>query len=587
MFDKITYISDTGAKVKISDALSLNKDLMNLHVLFEDEEKKIIAEIEDMDENTVGTRFLGEIVNNGFVGGIIRKPSLNSNVRIITSEEFSLLVAENSKDSILLGYSPIYNGYPIRARVNDLFSNHMAIFGNTGSGKSCGVARIIQNVFKTAEFLPFNANFIIFDSTGEYKTAFSKINEINPNYHYNLYSTSSEIVDDVEKLKIPLWLLSIDDIALLLNATNHSQIPLIERTVQLVNIFASPDVKTEDFKDHLIAKALMSILYSNETSASKRNDIFTILESCHTYNLNLETDITGVGYSRNFRECFAIDSNGQFSESVLITRYIGSFIKEEFDTFEPKGLHYFTLEDLEDALNFTLISEGWLRNKNTYGDAITLKVKLHNLVIGGYSRFFKLDKFIDKREYLHDMLFSEDGRKFQIINFNLEDVDDSFAKVLVKIFCRITFEFSKNLENRGSIPFNIVIEESHRYIQEDRDKELLGYNIFERISKEGRKYGVIMTFVSQRPVEISDTVISQCSNFLIFKMNHPRDVEYIKKMVPNINSEIVDKQKVLQIGNCVAFGKAFRIPTIIRMELPDPLPESSNADVYNRWIAKE
>ena len=185
------------------------------------------------------------------------------------------------------------------------------------------------------------------------------------------------------------------------------------------------------------------------------------------------------------------------------------------------------------------------------------------------------------------MLFDDDGTKFQIINFNLEDVDDSFSKVLAKIFCRITFEFAKQLENRGSIPFNIIIEEAHRYIQDDIDTKLLGYNIFDRISKEGRKYGVIMTLVSQRPVEISETVISQCSNFLIFKMNHPRDVEYIKKMVPNINSEIVDKQKVLQIGNCVAFGKAFRVPTIIKMDLPDPMPSSSNADVYNRWIARE
>ena len=139
------------------------------------------------------------------------------------------------------------------------------------------------------------------------------------------------------------------------------------------------------------------------------------------------------------------------------------------------------------------------------------------------------------------------------------------------------------MEQRASIPFNIILEEAHRYIQNDNDNYLLGYNIFDRISKEGRKYGVMMTLVSQRPVEISDTVISQCSNFLIFKMNHPRDVEYIRKMVPNINSEIVDKQKVLQVGHCVGFGQAFKVPTIIRMQLPDPLPQSNNADVYARW----
>ena len=84
-------------------------------------------------------------------------------------------------------------------------------------------------------------------------------------------------------------------------------------------------------------------------------------------------------------------------------------------------------------------------------------------------------------------------------------------------------------------------------------------------------------------MEISETVISQCSNFLIFKMNHPRDLEYIEKMLPNISAEIVEKQKSLQPGTCVAFGKAFKIPMIIKMEMPNPEPSSSNCDVVNTW----
>ncbi|MBE6146910.1 MAG: ATP-binding protein [Firmicutes bacterium] len=583
MFDKITYITDNGASIRIKEDAEVVEDLMNMHVLFEDNEKKVLAEIENIDNNIVGTKFLGEVVGDKFVTGIIRKPSLKSTVRIITREEFALLVTQESDNAILLGHSPLYNDYPIRVNVNAMFSNHLAIFGNTGSGKSCGVARILQNLFNCPGFLPYNANFIIFDSTGEYKNAFSNINALDPNYRYNLYSTSDEVTDKAEKLRIPLWLLTIDDFALLLSATNHTQIPIIERMVQLVNIFQSPDINVEAFKDHLIAKAIMSILYSNETSAKKRDDIFSILTTCSTNNFSLETEIMGIGYSRRFRECFAIDSIGQFAESVLITKYVAEFIKEEFDDLNLSKINYFTLEDLEVALNFTLISEGWLKNEKTYGDAITLKVRLHTLITGGYARFFRLDRFIDKRTYLYDLLFDNNGRKYQVINFNLEDVDDAFAKVLAKIFSRIVFDFAKRLEQRASIPFNIILEEAHRYIQNDNDNFLLGYNIFDRISKEGRKYGVMLTLVSQRPVEISDTVISQCSNFLIFKMNHPRDVEYIRKMVPNINSEIVDKQKVLQVGHCVGFGQAFKVPTIIRMQLPDPLPQSNNADVYARW----
>ena len=145
------------------------------------------------------------------------------------------------------------------------------------------------------------------------------------------------------------------------------------------------------------------------------------------------------------------------------------------------------------------------------------------------------------------------------------------------------FNFCKGLKNRASIPFHIYLEEAHRVVQNDNDVFLLGYNIFERIAKEGRKYGVLLNLISQRPVELSETVISQISNFMIFKMNHPRDLEYIRKMLPNISAEIVEKQKSLQSGTCVGFGTAFKVPLIIKMEMPNPAPSSGNCDVANTW----
>ena len=170
---------------------------------------------------------------------------------------------------------------------------------------------------------------------------------------------------------------------------------------------------------------------------------------------------------------------------------------------------------------------------------------------------------------------------------NFDDVDDSFAKVIVKIYSRLIFEFSKSLKDRASIPFHIIVEEAHRYIQNDTDRFLIGYNIFERIAKEGRKYGVLLGIITQRPVELSDTVISQCSSFLIFKINHPTDVEYIRKMVPNISDEIIEKQKTLQPGTCLGFGMAFRIPLIVKLKMPDPAPLSGNCDVVNIWSGRQ
>ena len=244
------------------------------------------------------------------------------------------------------------------------------------------------------------------------------------------------------------------------------------------------------------------------------------------------------------------------------------------------------MEDVEKALNFTLISEGLLRNEKAYNEAITLKVRLHSLVISDGSRFFNYPKYIKLENYIASLV-TVDGKKAQIINFNLEDIDDTLAKVITKVYARLLFEFTKRLANRASIPFHIFLEESHRYVQNDTDKFLLGYNIFERVAKEGRKYGLILDLVSQRPVEISETVISQCSNFFIFKMTHPRDIDYIKKMLPNISAEIIEKQKSLQPGTCVAFGKAFKIPMIIKMPMPNPEPYSGNADIVKSWQVKQ
>ena len=581
MFDKIVYISDRSANVKLKEGTAVTINLMNLHLIFEDKDKKILGEVDDMDGDIVKARFLGEIINGRLYGGVIRKPSLDSTIRVITKEEIPLIVGESKPGFMPLGVSPFYNDFPVYMNVNSFFSNHFAIFGNSGSGKSCGVSRIIQNMFHDKNLFPYKSNIIMFDSSAEYYNAFRNLNEINPNFHYRFFSTNE--IDGVgEKIRVPIWLLNVDDLCLLLQITNHSQIPIIERMLKLALIFSESGDISKQYKNHLIAKAVMTILYTNETAANKRNEIFSILASCSTDEFNLEAPIQGIGYTRKFRECFLIDGQGQFSESVLLTEYVSSFIKEEFESYEPKGGNYYDLDTLEKALNFTLISEGWLRNENTYGDAVTIRVRLHSLIIGEYAKYFDVKDYVTQEQYLSSLLIS-DSKKYQLVNINFDDVDDWFAKVITKVYTRIIFAFAKGLKDRGSIPFNIIVEEAHRYIQNDTDSFLIGYNIFDRVAKEGRKYGVLLGLISQRPVELSDTVISQCSSFLIFKMNHPTDVEYIRKMVPNISDEIIEKQKTLQSGTCLGFGMAFTIPLIVKLKMPDPEPKSGNCDVVNIW----
>ncbi len=581
MLGKIVYVSNNMAHVQIPPNVKVSTNLMNMHVIFEDEKKKVLGEIDDIGQDLIKIRFLGEIVNNQFVGGVIRKPTIESNVRMINSEELKLIIGYNDKNSFMLGTSALYDNYPIMVNINELFSNHMAIFGNSGSGKSCGVARLLQNVFTNPNFKPYKANIFIFDAYGEYHNAFSNFNSIDSNYQFKYYTTNKH--DTIgQPLLIPLWLLDNDDFAILLNASEHSQLPIIERTLKLVKIFSASDEMALKYKNHLIAKAIMNILYTNQSASSKRNDVFAIFNSCSTPQFNPEAVLQGVGYTRKFRECFLINDQDNFSESVLLSEYVSSFIDENLDQYEETSINYFTLEDLEKALNFTLISEGLLRNEKAYNSAITLKVRLHSIIISEYAKYFNVPEFMTADQYIASLI-SLNNRKAQIINFNLEDVEDWFAKFVTKTYVKLLFNYTKSMSNRATIPFHIFIEEAHRYVQKDNDTFLLGYNIFDRVAKEGRKYGLILDLISQRPVELSDTVISQMSNFLIFKITHPLDVEYIQKMLPNISIDIVEKQKSLQPGTCMAFGRAFKIPMIVRMQMPNPMPESSNCDIINTW----
>lgn len=581
MFKEITAISKNFAWVKMEGTTT--DDLLNMNVVFEENEKKILGEVDEIDNGQIKVSFLGEFINGKFQGGIIRKPSLTAKVRIINQDELGELVGNNDKKSMTLGLSPLYGDCPIKIDIDDMWSNHNAFFGNTGSGKTYGVSRFVQNLFNMSDKIPFNSNIFIFNNTDEYDNAFRNIGNYNINFNYKMYSISG---DGGNKIQLPLWLLSVDDYANLLDVTAYSQLAIIEKMLSLVSVFARNDDNSKKYKNHLIASAIVSVLYTNQTAGRIRDQIFSILENCNTDELNLNVDVPGIGYTRQFRKCFEIDSKGEFSERILIAEYIQQFIDNTTKWNEDYIPIYFTLDDLEVALNFSLISEGLLLNEKTSSEAMALKVKLHTINNSSYKNLFSCDKFCTSSDFITNIIMIGSNKRAQIINFVLEDIDDRFAKAIVKVYCRIIFKFSKSLRDRGAMPIHLMLEEAHRYVQKDYDVEILGYNIFERIAKEGRKFGVIMDLITQRPTELSETVISQCTNFLIFKITHPSDLDYIKKMVPNISNDVIEKQKTLQAGTCVAFGKMMKIPMIVKMQLPNPEPHSSNASIYDKWMVE-
>ena len=235
-------------------------------------------------------------------------------------------------------------------------------------------------------------------------------------------------------------------------------------------------------------------------------------------------------------------------------------------------------------MEFALISEGILKSDKVFDTANVMSVRLHTLATGDNRHYFTYPKYVTRDQYIDSLLWDERaGKRVQIVNFNINYIDDRLAKVMTKIISRMLFLKASVTKPRGSRAFHIIIEEAHRYVQHDSDIELIGYNIFERISKEGRKYGMFLALITQRPSELSDTCVSQCMNFVILRTLHPVDLKYIKEMVPNVSSEVVLQLKNLKPGNCIAFGSAFKVPTVMYIDLPNPRPLSNNVDLEDVW----
>ena len=583
----IVGIVDEQILLKLAIDITKFENLVNVYVIIEDNNKKIIGEIIDIKDGIAYINLLGELINDKFVFGVMVKPSFSSTVKLISKEKVPMIISidnyQEDKD-VYFGTSPVYEGVKIGVNINQFFSSHFAILGSTGSGKSCGVARIIQNIFDKKRFIPYKASLFIFDAYGEYHNSFKNIG--SEEISFKAYTTKLQF-SETEIIKIPLWLLDVDDIALLLNATSVSQLPIIEKAIKLVKIFARDDVDVVKYKNDIIARALLDILSSGNPPAQIRDQIFSILSFYNTNELNLDTPIFQPGYTRPLKQCLLIDASGKIREMELLTNFIEKFIDDNLQVKLPDADIMYTLEDLEKAFAFALISEGILNSDKVYDESNVLKVRLHSIVNSEYKKYFDYDKFITKEQYIKELLIMPNGRKAQIINFNINYVDDRFAKVLVKIYSKLLFDYSKEIDNRATLPFHILLEEAHRYVQNDIDTELLGYNIFDRITKEGRKYGVLLGLISQRPSELSETSLSQCSNFLIFKMLHPVDVEYIRKMVPNITNEITKRLRILQPGNCIAFGSAFKVPVMIKLDMPNPAPSSSSCDISKNWFIEK
>ncbi|MDD4706518.1 MAG: DUF87 domain-containing protein [Bacilli bacterium] len=584
MFGKVKSIEENTVIVE-NTAGKMDVNYINYHVVFAEADRKIVGEIISIKETDIEILLVGEIKNNEFYSGVLKKPNFSTIPRLVYKSEVELFLGSQdiaNKNNLYIGSSNIYEGFNVSTNLNSFFSNHFAIIGNTGSGKSCGVARIMQNIFyHNDENMPVNAHFILFDVYGEYNSALAVLNNLS-GIGYKSYSTKLDFTEG-DILNIPAYFLEVDDLALLLNATTPSQLPIIEKAVKLVYVFKSKEQYMQTYKNDIIASALLDILSSGRTSTQIRDQIVAVLSHYNTPTLNLDTQIIQPGYSRTIKQCLNIDQQGKMNSVQFVVDFLSNYQKLDLSTIKIDSTLVYNLDDLYYAFEFALISEGVLKSEKVYDELNQLKVRLQQIINSQNKIFFdSKEERISKETYIKN-LFGNDKNKRQIINMNLNYIDERFAKILTKIYTKMFFNYTTDLEQRASYPIHIVLEEAHRYVQNDSDINVLGYNIFDRITKEGRKYGVLLGLITQRPSELSNTALSQCSNFIAFRMFHPDDLRIISNISSNVSIETVEKLKSLVPGTAMVFGTSFTLPLLVKLQLPDPMPQSTSVDIKNLW----
>ncbi len=578
MLGKIISIDERTIELELAINLSEVKNIIDLYVLIADGTKNFIGEISNIKKSVAYINILGEVINNRFVYGFSNKPSFASKINIIAPSFVNKIIGiTDVNKELYIGHSEVYPDVKVGAKLNDLFSQHFAFIGSTGSGKSCGFAKLIQNLFNR-EIYPKNATIFVIDAYGEYHNAFSKFDN-----NINFKHITTKLKSETEKLSIPVWLLDVDDLALLLNVGKRSQLSLLDKTLKFVNVFKKHDEISLKYQNSIIAKALQEILVSGRSSSQIRDQFFAVLTKYNTNTLNLETEIYQPGYSRSLKQCLLIDESGKIRAIEVVNKFLSDMIMPDVSLSLPDKSYVYTLNDILYALDFALIDEGFLRNETYYNDIYYIKANLETLCNSTDSAFFKYPSYVNQENFIRRLIINN-GERSQLINININYVDDRFAKVITKILAKMLFNYCKELEDRASMPIHFILEEAHRYVQNDNDVDIIGYNIFDRISKEGRKYGVLLGLISQRPSELSETSLSQCNNYFLFKMLHPKDLEFVSRIVPNIAEETIKKMQILQPGRCMVFGTSFKVPTLVKIEMPSPEPYSSSCNIDSVWF---
>lgn len=504
--------------------------------------------------------------------------------------------------TLSIGKSTIFPDYDVKIDIDKFFGGHSAVLGNTGSGKSCTISSIIQGLYRFNDYAATGSTFIFFDVNGEYQKAFSQLNEKNTAIAVKYLTIDEKSAENGDEIfSLPNWFLNLDEWALLLQASEKTQLPILRNALGMATLF-SENVTGESnrVKNHILATCITQILRDETGSPSKKDRIISILQKFNTTDINLDSRFS---YSANGRTTnYTIRSAVQisFGEIPALEALISFFEqKDENDEhiFLSNGFQMptyekekrFDFDRVEEAIDIAILYEEAHGNRHIRDYCSSLITRIKSLQDRSDYKFMRSDggEINDYKKKLLGVIDVEEKptKQSQVIILDLSSVEDEVVEVVSCVLSRIVYETIKSFEPRNTFPVNLILEEAHRYITHDPQRSFLKANrIFETIAKEGRKFGMFLLISSQRPSELSRTVLSQCSNFIVHRIQNPEDLSHIRQITPHISETILKRMPSIPTQHALIFGHAVNLPTTFKVNNADPLPLSDNNRISENWF---
>lgn len=507
---------------------------------------------------------LGFFSEKEFERGIKELPLIDNECFLLENSEFNEVHDFLKKDDepITIGTLSLEKGQEIKVGIDSLFASHVGIFGNTGSGKSYTLAKIYRELFKQykdQKKFKKNAHFFLIDFNGEYIGD----NVIIEKSYKNIYKLSTK--EQNGKDKFPISEKNINDHAfwtVFLTATEKTQAPFIKRTL-----------KKNDINNTKIEDVIKNII-TNQDRKIDKGVIFNYLEEINQF---LEDDIN-IGELRSKLKYHAT-SNTYKIENYYANEQPDDVVKE-------------IKKCLKDE-NYTFKIESNLSNLQK----IHLKIiyYYYNEIERGFSNqehIAPLIKRLDKR--INDLGKVVEVKDDELSNFltivSLKEVNSDMTKILPLLMCKQLYDRKKK-ENSKEAYLNLIIDEAHNILSYSSERESESWKdyrleTFEEIIKEGRKFGVFLTVASQRPSDISSTIISQLHNYFLHRLINNNDILAVEKTISYLDKVSFEYLPILPTGTCILAGLLAQVPVVLDVGTIEPkkhAPDNETMKLIKNW----